>query len=121
MALSQTRKTRNNFPDEVRFLFLDDNYWKCWNCKRNHSNCGHHIFGRGKEEGCEKSAFNFAPFNNHICHLPLHGYWTSDGGKKFLLEQTIAYLSSINYTLKDIDNQFLEKYGAEIYRLRIKI
>lgn len=51
----------------------------------------------------------------------MHGYWTTDGGRKFLLEKTIAHLSSIGYTLKDIDNQFLEKYGAEIYKLRIKI
>lgn len=119
--MKRNSQPKNDFPIEVRFLFLDDNYWKCWGCSRNHANCGHHIFGRGKEEGCEKSVFNFAPLNNMMCHLPKHGYWTTDEGKKILLEKTIAYLSSINYTLKDIDNAFLEKYGPEIYQLRIKL
>jgi len=117
----KTRAPLNNWSDETRFLFLDDNYWKCWWCGRNHANCGHHIFGRGHAEGCEKSAFNFAPLNNHMCHLPNHGRLTTDEGRKELLQKTIDYLSSINYTLKDIDNAFLEKYGVEIYKLRIKL
>lgn len=111
----------NDWPDSIRFLFLDDNYWKCWGCGENHANCGHHIFGRGRSEGCEKSAFNFAPMNNHYCHLPRHGYWMTDQGRKELLQKTIDYLSSIRYTLRDIDNEFLQKYGAEIYKLKIKI
>lgn len=112
---------KNNFPAETCFLFFEDNMWTCWKCGRNHANCGHHIFGRGKEEGCEKSALNFAPLANMECHLPNHGWLMTDEGKKEMLEKTIAHLSSIEYTLTEIDNQFLEKYGLEIYKLRIKL
>lgn len=114
-------KKINNFDETTRFYMLEDNYWVCWGCGKNHANCGHHIFGRGSEEGCEKSVFNFAPLNNDECHLPRHAYWMSDDGRRELLRKTIEYLSSIEYTLKPIDNEFLEKYGLEIYKLRIKI
>lgn len=102
-------------------MFLDDNYWECWACGQNHANCGHHIFGRGKEEGCEKSPFNFAPLNNHACHLPRHGYLTTNEGKKEMLEKTIKFLERSDYRLTEMDNDFLNKYGLEITRLGIKI
>ena len=102
-------------------MFQVDNYWKCWECGQNHSNCGHHIFGRGKVEGCEKSPLNYAPLNNHYCHLPIHGRLSTAEGKKMLLEKTIQFLSDIKYTLTDQDNEFLDKYGEEITKLGINI
>lgn len=45
----------------------------------------------------------------------------TEAGRKEMLQKTIDYLSEIEYTLKPIDNEFLEKYGSEIYRLRIKL
>lgn len=117
----KTRSPINNWSAETIFKFFDDNYWKCWGCGKNHANCGHHIFGRGREEGCEKSPLNFAPMNNHECHLPKHGYWKTAEGKKKLFLQTINFLSEAEYTLTDLDNKFLEKYGLEIYKLGIKL
>lgn len=117
----KTRAPHNNFDEHTRFIFLDDNYWTCWRCGRNHANCGHHIFGRGNEEGCEKSPFNFAPLNNHMCHLPYHGWLMSEAGRKQMFQKTLDYLSSIGYTLTELDNQFLEKYGLQIYHLGIKL
>lgn len=112
---------KNNWPPWVYSLFFEDNFWNCWGCGCNHANCGHHIFGRGKAEGCEKSIFNFAPMGNFECHLPHHGKWTTDEGKKELLEKTIKYLSDIEYELKPIDIEFLAKYDSEFKRLKIKI
>ena len=102
-------------------MFMDDNYWKSWDSGKNNANCGHHIFGRGKQEGCEKSPLNYAPLNNHEEHLPKHGYWMTDKGKKYLLEKTIHFLSERSYTLTEDDNQFLEKYKRDIKRLNINI
>ena len=100
---------------------MDDNYWVCWLCGANHVDCGHHIFGRGREEGCEKSPFNYAPLSNHFCHLPRHGYLTTDEGKKKMFQKTLDFLSTRGYTLTEEDNQFLEKYGLQIYHLGIKL
>lgn len=111
----------NNFDDATHFIFMDDNYWCCWRCGRNHADCGHHIFGRGKEEGCEKSPLNYCPLSNFRCHLPYHGYLMTDKGKKAMFQKTIDYLSSRGYTLTELDNEFLEKYGFEIYKLGIKL
>ena len=114
-------KKKNNFPDEVRFLFLDDNYWECAECGQCHANCLHHIFGRGREEGCEKSALNACPLENFRCHLAKHGYLMSAKGRKKMLEWNLNFLSDRGYKLKPIDNEFLEKYGVEYYKLGIKI
>lgn len=116
-----TTHKKNNFDARTHFIFLDDNHWACWKCGKCHANCGHHIFGRGQAEGCEKSALNYAPLNNHECHLPVHGWLTSDAGKKEMFEKTLEYLSSMEYTLTELDNEFLEKYKMDIYKLRIKI
>lgn len=117
---TKTRKI-NSFPEEVAFMFLEDNYWKCWLCDMCHANCGHHIFGRGHDEGPEKSVFNFAPLNNHFCHLPNHGYLMTKEGKKIMLQKTIKFLEARGYTLKEIDIQFLNKYGREINSLGLII
>ena len=111
----------NSFRVETHFIFLDDNRWTCWECGMCHANCGHHILGRGHEEGCEKSPFNYAPLSNHFCHLPNHGRLTTDKGKKELLEKTIAYLSEKEYTLTKEDEEFLTKYNETFKRLKIKI
>lgn len=79
------------------------------------------IFGRGREEGCEKSPFNFAPLCNFSCHLYRHGYWKTREGKKFLFQKTVDWLAKVGYTLNDIDNDFLDKYKDEINKLDIKI
>lgn len=102
-------------------MFMDDNYWQCWMCGCNHADCGHHIFGRGRQEGCEKSVLNYAPLSNHYCHLPKHGFLQTDEGKTLMFNKTLEFLSDRDYILKPIDHEFLEKYGAEIYRLKIKI
>ena len=117
----KTSPKHNNFTDETHFIFMDDNYWTCWLCGRNHADCGHHIFGRGKTEGCEKSPLNYAPLANHECHLPHHGYLTTDEGKREMIQKTLDYLSRREYTLTELDNQFLEKYGVDIYHLRIRV
>lgn len=118
-----TKPRHNEFSPATRFIYLDDNYWECWNpeCGTNNADCLHHIFGRGKEEGCESSALNAAPLCNQKCHLPRHGFWTSDSGKRLLLTKTIGFLSSRGYVLEKKDEEFLEKYGFEIYKLGIKI
>lgn len=108
---------KNNFRTETHFKFMDDNYWECWWCGQNHADCGHHIFGRGKEEGCEKSPFNYAPLSNHFCHLPNHGRLQRDSGKAFLFKKTIEFLERIEYKLTPEDNEFLDKYALEINRL----
>lgn len=115
-----TTKT-NNFDASTHFIFLDDNYWTCWKCGRNHANCGHHIFGRGKGIGPECSPLNYAPLNNHECHLPCRGYLMTGKGRKDMFQQTLDYLSKREYTLTELDNQFLEKYKLEIYKLGIKL
>lgn len=102
-------------------MFLEDNHWECWACGRSRANCGHHIFGRGHEEGCEKSPLNFAPLCNMECHLARHGYWMTQKGKKYLFEKTLAFLEAQGYTLTDEDNEFLKKYGLEITRLGLKV
>ncbi len=111
----------NSFSPETQFMFLEDNYWESWGSGKNNANCLHHIFGRGKEEGCEKSPFNAAPLNNFDEHLPYHGHWMTREGQKFLFEKTVAFLSEKEYTLTEDDNQFLEKYGGDINRLGIKL
>lgn len=111
----------NDFTRYTRFMFLDDNQWECWACGRNHANCGHHIFGRGFDQGVEKSPLNFAPMNNHFCHIPRHGYWMTDEGKKYLLTKTLQYLIKRGYTLRDTDNRFLEKYKLIINRFDIHL
>ncbi len=98
-------------------MFMTDNYWECWWDGQNHADCGHHIFGRGKEEGCEKSPFNYAPLSNHFCHLPNHGKITTDAGKAFMFKKTVDFLERIGYQLTEEDNEFLDKYGLEINRL----
>jgi hypothetical protein len=42
-------------------------------------------------------------------------------GRKEMFQRTLDFLSSREYTLTDIDNAFLEKYGTEIYQLGIKL
>ncbi len=115
----KTTRPKNNWSDETKLLFSES--YECWDCKQNTANCGHHIFGRGKEEGCEKSALNYAFLCNHKCHLHKHGYWMTDDGKRYLFIKTYNYLININYKLKQIDYDFLEKYKLEINRLNIKL
>lgn len=98
-------------------MFMEDNQWKCWWCGMSHANCGHHNFGRGREEGCEKSVLNYVPLNNHECHLPIHGKISTDKGKKKFFQQTLDHLEGIGYVLKPIDNEFLAKYSLELKRL----
>lgn len=120
----RSKGKHNSFSPETHFMFQEDNYWKCWGEKcggQNHANCGHHIFGRGTEEGCEKSPLNYAPLNNFQCHLADHGWLMTDEGRRTMLQKTIDFLSSREYTLTELDNQFLEKYGPEIYHLKIKL
>ncbi len=63
---------KNSFTETTHFLFMVENEYRCAYCGINHANSGHHILGRGKSEGCEKSPLNYAPLNNHECHLPFH-------------------------------------------------
>lgn len=102
---------------------MEDNYWKCWNCEKNHANCGHHIMGRGHDEGCEKSPFNYAPLENHECHLPIHGRLSTEDSRKKLLEKTASFLISSGYTITDLDREFVQKYkkyyNKEIYEMVI--
>lgn len=114
-------KTINNFDKTISFTFYDDNAWTCFGCGRNNANCLHHIFGRGKVEGVEKSILNASPMNNHECHLPRHGYWMTTKGREYLFTRTLQHLWQIGYNLKDIDNKFLEKYALEINKFNIKI
>lgn len=114
-------QTKNNFSETTRFYFLDDNYWCCWACGRNHADCLHHIFGRGTVEGCEKSPFNAAPMGNQQCHLPRHGYWMTVRGRQELFKKTLAHLERVGYNLDEQDRRFLQKYGSQIYKLGIKI
>lgn len=111
----------NSFEPETHDLFFSQGWQECWNCGSNHADCGHHIFGRGFGEGPESSPLNYAPLNNHACHIPIHGYLFSEKGRKVMLTKTFSYLLSIGYKLNDRDNAFLEKYGAEITRLNIKL
>lgn len=100
---------------------MDDNYWECWLCGKCHADCGHHIFGRGMDEGCEKSPLNYAPLSNHFCHLPRHGWLMTEEGRKAMFQKTLDYLSKRGYTLTELDQEFLEKYKLQIYHLRIRI
>lgn len=115
------KKNYNDFEDETYFLFFDGGYSDCWHCGANHADCGHHIFGRGGRKGPESSPFNFAPLNNHQCHLPHHGFHVSDEGKKRLFERTLCYLYGIGYKLTQRDEAFLEKYREDIGRLKISV
>lgn len=45
----------------------------------------------------------------------------TDEGKKMMFQKTLDHLSSRGYTLTELDNQFLEKYGLQIYHLGIKL
>ena len=109
----------NNWEPETYELFREGH--ECWACSRNTIDCGHHIFGRGDREGCEKSPFNFAPMCNFRCHLPRHGYWCSNQGKQLLFKKTLDYLAKIGYTLNERDGEFLEKYKVEINSLKLKL
>lgn len=111
----------NNFPQEVYFMFMDDNHWESWDSGMCIANCLHHIFGRGYKEGCEKSVLNAAPLNNLKEHLPKHGQWMTQAGQKYLFQKTLDFLSERGYTLKQVDIDFLEKYKMEIYKLGIRI
>lgn len=117
----KSSRKHNNFTERTHFIFMDDNYWKCWACGQNHANCGHHIFGRGKSEGCEKSPLNYAPLNNHQCHLARHGHWMTQKGQKEMFLKTLEHLEQIGYTLTQEDNAFLEKYALQIYHLGLKL
>lgn len=112
----------NDFDNDVRYMMLHDVRYTCWGCGCNHADCLHHIFGRGlKQQPWHASILNAAPMGNHQCHIPKHGHWSSQEGKKELLKKTIERLSDIDYELKDIDMEFLEHYGLEIKRLGIII
>jgi len=110
-------KKINNWEPQTYELFREA--WACWNCDRNTRDCGHHIFGRGKEEGCEKSPLNFAPLCNFKCHLPRHGYWVSLKGQRVLFQKTLDYLAKIGYVLIERDLLFLETYKERINKLKI--
>ena len=109
----------NSWTPQTFELFREA--WECWACGTNKRDCGHHIFGRGKEEGCEKSPLNFAPLCNFKCHLARHGHWTNPEGKKYLFDKTLKYLINIRYTLTSIDKEFLDKYKEDINSLEIKL
>lgn len=115
----KSTSSSNSWTEATFDLFREA--WECWACGTNRRDCGHHIFGRGHSEGCEKSPLNFAPLCNFKCHLPRHGYWVTDEGKKFLFQKTLDYLAKVGYTLTKLDEEFLEKYKDEIYKLNIKI
>ena len=98
----------NYFSEEVRMIMSDS--WTCWECGMNTADCLHHIVGRGKADGCEKSILNSASLCNQKCHLPNHGLLTTNAGKKKLLNQTRNYLKKIGYPFKGIDKEFFKKY-----------
>jgi len=103
-------QTKNNFSEETRFWMLEDNQWECWGCGQNHADCLHHIEGRGREEGCERSIYNAAPLGNHQCHLPRHGHWMTADGRAYLRNKTRARLEALGYQPTSLDKQYLLKY-----------
>lgn len=112
-------KKHNDWSAETYFLFFGGSYSDCWWCGTNRADCGHHIFGRGRENDCENSPLNFAPLCNHRCHLPNHGYLMTAEGRNVMFKKTLDYLVSINYQLTDKDNRFLEKYKDEIAKMKL--
>lgn len=102
-------KQKNNFPEELRFLFSDS--WKCFYCGKNRADSLHHIVGRGNGNSkVESSALNAAPLCNQSCHLPNHGLLRTEDKARELLDRTYEYLRSINYELTENDSAFIEKY-----------
>src|SRR3990167_9070733 len=100
----------NPFLQEKRWIF--DDCWECWWCRRNSCDCLHHIVGRGSGDSmCESSLFNAAPLCNQRCHLPNHGILCTDENIRKLLDKTYSFLMKRNYSISDLDVQFLEKYS----------
>ena len=103
------KQSRNNFPEELRFLFSD--CWKCWWCGKNRADSLHHIVGRGNGDSkVESSILNAAPLCNQGCHLPNHGQLRTDEKMREMLDKTYNYLITSNYELTEIDSAFIEKY-----------
>ncbi len=92
---------RNNFPDSVRLLFIDD--WECFMCGQNGTQSGglelHHIIGRGS---C--SALNAAILCNK-CHRKIGHSFEEE---RDLLSKTIKFLLVRDYKLTKEDKEFYE-------------
>lgn len=94
---------RNNFPDLVRYLFLD--IWECWMCGQNGVNCGglelHHIKGRESNSAMNASVV-CGKCHSHMGH--------SFEEEKQLMQRTIRYLCRINYQFNEKDVAFFAQY-----------
>lgn len=104
----------NPFPDEVRWLYLYNNY-ECWECGGNGSSGGggielHHIWGR-----VSASALNSAPLC-HECHS--HVGHTYEEHQKYF-KKTMKFLISQGYQLTPIDLAFLERVKNDLLGLEL--
>ncbi len=93
---------RNNFTKETRVLFNQNT--KCWFCGKNHNDCLHHIMGR-----VSSSPLNACPLSNFDCHIG-NGRLATIKVRCKLLNKTLRYLISIDYSLTEEDIDFITKY-----------
>ena len=80
-----------------------------WWCRKNHSDCLHHILGRTSD-----SPLNVAPLNNFECHIG-NGKLASIREQGKLLRRTLKYLLKHDYELTQEDRMFILK-NKRIYK-----
>lgn len=92
----------NNFTEQTRELFKQTTL--CWWCNRSHANCLHHIMGR-----VSSSPLNACPLSNDDCHIG-NGKLATIKVRCKLLNKTLKYLISLNYSFTEEDITFITTY-----------
>jgi len=105
---------RNRFSNETRHVWL---YWySCMICGRNQQDVLHHIMSPSTRHYIDgkhnESVFNSCPIHNFGCHIGNEAYLNSDGGTINLLGKTLEALVEMDYTLKQIDIDFINTYHS---------
>ena len=110
--LKYYKKGKNNFSEETRALFANNNF-NCWKCNRSDKGLStDHIMGRGLQ--CSNSPYNLAP----LCISPCHANKKSSDQPK-LLKKARNFLERENYRNREDDLIFLEQlklWRPEVYK-----
>ena len=106
----------NRFSSETRHEWLY--FYSCMVCGMNGIDALHHIvspssrfYVKGEHN---ESVLNSCPIHNQVCHVGNEAFLYSEETIRMLLKKTLDALTSMGYTLKPIDREFLRVY-ANLY------